>query len=221
VPTDTRGEVIRQIADAIERLQVDGPKRVAIDGLSATGKTTLANDIGVELSTRGCPVLRASLDDFKRPWSESHLYDRVSGDGYYRNAYDYDLIRSELLEPLEPCGDRQVLTHARDPLTGIRLPDAVQAAVESTILVVDGVFALRPELQRYWHLTVFLTMPFPVVLRRGADRDQAWEPTWECAAELYRTRYIPSEQIYLAEVDPIALADFVFEMTDPAFPEQL
>ena len=44
----------------------------------------------------GRPALRASLDDFKHPWrhAREHGYDRVSGEGYYRNAYDFRSART-------------------------------------------------------------------------------------------------------------------------------
>jgi uridine kinase len=194
------------------------PFRIGIDGLSATGKTTLADDLAAFLEPRAIHVLRAGLDNFKRPWSESHLYDRTSGEGYFRNAYDYDLIRADLLEPLLPGGSRRVRTKHIDPLTGQRWEAPPARVDDESLLIVDGVFLLRPELSSHWDMVVFLIMDFDLVQKRGADRDQAWEPSWEAAAELYRTRYIPSEQLYIHEVDPVSRADIVLDMTDPLFP---
>ena len=39
----------------------------------------------------GRATMRASMDDFKYPWrhAREHGYDRISGEGYYRNAYDF------------------------------------------------------------------------------------------------------------------------------------
>jgi uridine kinase len=216
--TVSREDAIVLITDEVRRLQGHNPVRMVVDGLSATGKTTLAGEVRGFLETEGVPVLRASLDDFKRPWSESHLYDRVSGEGYYRNAYDHECIVAELLEPLNSVGDRTVRTALRNPLTGLEPANAIHRVDRDVVLVVDGVFALRPELRTYWDLSVFLTMPFNLVLQRGADRDQAWEDSWECAAQLYRDRYIPSERLYIEEVDPMNHADFVFDMTDPTAP---
>ncbi|KUJ70639.1 hypothetical protein ACZ90_01650 [Streptomyces albus subsp. albus] len=39
------------------------------------------------IAEAGRPVLRATLDDFKKPWKDRHLYDRESGEGYYRNVH--------------------------------------------------------------------------------------------------------------------------------------
>lgn len=73
---DERSAVVEQIATRITSL---GPARlrVAVDGLTASGKTSLGHELAERISATGRPVLRASLDDFKRPWREAHQYDRV------------------------------------------------------------------------------------------------------------------------------------------------
>jgi uridine kinase len=81
-----RSAVVAHVGDRIRALG-DRRVRVAIDGATAAGKTTLGNELAQWLSDAGRVVLRASLDDFKRPRAEAHLYDRVSGEGYYRNAF--------------------------------------------------------------------------------------------------------------------------------------
>jgi uridine kinase len=92
------------LAEMVERVQAfDGRRaRVAVDGRTAAGKTTLGHELAWVLSRAGRPVFQGSLDDFKQPWAERHLYDRESGEGYYRNAFDLDAIRRLLLEPADP-----------------------------------------------------------------------------------------------------------------------
>lgn len=84
-----RADVLAAVAATVARL---GRRRVrvAVDGLTAAGKTTFADELAATLAEQGRVVLRASLDDFKRPWREAHLYDRTSGEGYYRNAFDLE-----------------------------------------------------------------------------------------------------------------------------------
>jgi hypothetical protein len=97
-----RSALVERIAAHIASL---GPARlrVAIDGLTAAGKTSLGHELAERIRAAGRPVLRASLDDFKKPWREAHLYDRASGEGYYRNAFDYTAIKTLLLEPCGPA----------------------------------------------------------------------------------------------------------------------
>jgi uridine kinase len=83
-----------------------GPRRlrVGIDGLTAAGTTSFGHELAEKVGGTGRQVLRASLDDFKKPWSDRHLYDRESGEGYYRNAFDYDAVIELLLEPCSADG---------------------------------------------------------------------------------------------------------------------
>ncbi|MBB2747963.1 UNVERIFIED_ORG: hypothetical protein FHR35_007844 [Microbispora rosea subsp. rosea] len=79
----------------------------------------VGHELAEHLARAGRPVLRASLDDFKRPWRDRHLYDRESGEGYYRNAYDYDAAIALLLEPAGPDGSGKVALCSIDPLTQV------------------------------------------------------------------------------------------------------
>jgi uridine kinase len=87
-----RGAVLDRVVDLIDGLG-DHRLRVAIDGFTASGKTSLGHELAHRIAGRGRRILRASLDDFKRPWRDRHLYDRESGEGYYRNAFDADAAR--------------------------------------------------------------------------------------------------------------------------------
>src|SRR3954453_1827400 len=78
--------------------------RVVVDGRTGAGKTTFADELAAAVRERGRSTLRASLDDFKHPWrhARAHGYDRVTGEGYYRNAHDFVAARTLLLEPSAP-----------------------------------------------------------------------------------------------------------------------
>ena len=206
--------LLTTLADAITAIERSHPVRVAIDGMSASGKTSLADELVSLIEDRGRRVLRASLDDFKRPWSERHLYDRESGEGYYRNAYNCELIRTALLEPLGPGESRHYRSSSIDPLTQLHATEATDVAAADAILLADGVFLFRPEINDLWDYRIFLDLDFDLVLQRGATRDMSWAGSWDDAADLYRTRYIPSEEMYISEVDPLGLADVIIDQSD-------
>jgi uridine kinase len=62
--------------------------------------------------------MSASFDDFKKPWRDVREkgYDRTSGEGYYRNAPDFESARELQLEPAGPDGSGVVVLCAHDPL---------------------------------------------------------------------------------------------------------
>jgi uridine kinase len=85
------------------------------------------------------------------------------------------------------------------------------------VLVVDSVFAFRPEYNEFWEYRIWLEVDAGLVLQRGIARDAALEGT-EQATRLHRDRYQAAEAIYLAEVDPLRLADLVIDNQDFARP---
>jgi uridine kinase len=131
----------------------------------------------------------------------------MSGMGYYRNAYDYEAVRTLLLDPAGPTGSGVVSLCSVDPLTQVG-----HAAVKTTIppdgvLIVDGVFAFRPELSACWDLRIWIEIDDVLSLRRGVARDGAAND------RVYEDRYLASERLYRSEVNPQALADVIIDNT--------
>ncbi len=188
--------------------------RVAVDGLTAAGKTTFAHELAGQVASAGRPAFRTSLDDFKRPWRESQLYDRVSGEGYYRNAQDIEAIHALLLDPASSSGSGVVALCSIDPLTQVDHSATTVIMPDNGVLIVDGVFALRPELNGGWDFRVWLTVDPDVALRRGVARDTAMEGGAAAAEELHRDRYNAAEMIYVDEVDPSTRAEVIVENTN-------
>ena len=103
----------RLIDDVAARILAISPLRlrVAVDGYTASGKTSFAHELAAVVRALGRPTLRASFDDFKKPWRDAREkgYDRVTGEDYYRNAPDFDSARRLLLEPAGPSGSGTVV----------------------------------------------------------------------------------------------------------------
>lgn len=214
----TRAALVASVAAAIDQRS---PKRlrVAIDGPTGAGKTSFGHELATALRRLGRPTLRASLDDFKHPWRDAteRGYDRLSGEGYYRNAYDFESATELLLKPAGPQGSGRVVLCAHDPLTGVDRRDVVVTAPDDAILIVDSVFALRPQYAPHWDFTIFLEVRPEVALSRGVERDAASEGR-EAATDVHLGRYRVAEEIYLAAVHPKELVDLVIDNDDFANP---
>jgi uridine kinase len=204
-----RAALVAQVAERILALHGNRP-RVGIDGLTASGKTSFGHELAEQIAQAGRPVLRASLDDFKKPWRDRHLYDRESGEGYYRNAFDYPRVRALLLEPFGPNGSGECALCAIDPLTQLDHSSVLTAVDDDAVLIVDGVFAFRPELDGYWDFRIWLQVPPEISIRRGTERDND--------EAIHRDRYLKAEQIYLAEVEPLRYMDVVIDNSTFARP---
>jgi uridine kinase len=196
-----------------------GRLRIAIDGRTGAGKTSFGHELAAAIRKRGRSTLRASFDDFKHPWRDARErgYDRLTGEGYYRNAYDFRSAVDLLLVPAGPDGSGKVVLCAHDPLTGVDHRSTFVSAPDDAVLIVDSVFALRPEYDEYWDFRIWLEVDLDVAVARGIKRDIDAEGRDE-ATRVRRDRYGPAEEIYIAEVDPISKSNLIIDNNDYSGP---
>ncbi len=214
-----RTEALAELAEQVLAVERPHPVRVAIDGCSAAGKTTLADELAQVLRDRtGREVIRVGIDYFKRAVELRTTYPVDSPESYYLETWDNEAIRDRLLIPLGPDGDRRYTAGLRDSSaqTALELPVAV--APDDAVLLADGAFLQRPELDACWDLRIYVDITFDEVLRRGIERDQQWMTSPEAAEHRYRTRYIPGERLYVDQIQPQARAQIVLNNQDPANP---
>lgn len=212
--TAVRQHLVDEIAAAISTLSPERI-RVCIDGLTGAGKTAFSHELAAALRSAGRTTARASLDDFKHPWRHAYEngYDRLSGSGYHANAYDHDTARDLLLEPAGPDGSGRVALCGHDPLTGQdHRHNRVQLAAD-TVLIVDSIFAFRPEYNDFWDYRIWLEVSPELALQRGIERDSELEGVDE-ARRLHRDRYHVAVSIYVDEVAPRSLADVTIDNSD-------
>jgi len=210
-----------RLATMIASVRTDHPVRVAVDGIDAAGKTTLANALVKPLSRLGREVIRASIDGFHHPKRLRHMRGKDSPAGYYYDSFDYEAVILRLLKPLGPAGDRLYRTSVFDHTTDTELTSYTMTASENAILIFDGVFLLRPELNRYWNLRIFVNVSIEVARERAVRRDSLWMGGETEARRRYETRYYPGQLIYMEKCNPMSLADVVVGNDDPTAPTLL
>jgi uridine kinase len=209
------------LARMIASVRTDHPVRVAVDGIDAAGKTTLANALVSPLSQLGSEVIRASIDGFHRPKRLRYMRGKDSPVGYYYDSFDYEAVILYLLKPLGPDGDRLYRISIFDHTTDTTLTSDTRTASENDILVFDGVFLLRPELNPFWDFRIFVNVSIEAAIERAVKRDGLWMGGENEARRLYETRYFPGQRIYMEECDPTSLADVVVGNDDPMAPTLL
>ena len=217
----SRAELIDRLAARIAAVQRPHPLRVAIDGADAAGKTTLAHELAAPLTARGRPVIRASIDSFHRPRADRYRLGAESPEGYFLHSFDHAAIVADLLRPLGPGGARRYRAAAFDHLTDRPVEAPRLVAAPSAVLLFDGVFLLRPELNSHWDFRILLTADPEVALARAIERDQVLMGGRAAAERRYRSRYIPGQELYRRTARPMDLADVVIDNTDPARPRLL
>ncbi len=194
------------------------PLRVAVDGITAAGKSTLARELVDAIRGSGRPAVHVTLDGFHHRRDRRYRRGRWSPQGYYEDAYDVDAFVREVLVPLGPGGDRCYRDRVHDlgtdePVDAPRTPLASDAVV-----IVDGTFLLRPEVAAHWDRVVLVDTSFPVARSRAIARDAVLFGGTAATAEAYDRRYHPACRVYLESIRPSERADVVFGNDEPAAP---
>jgi uridine kinase len=213
-----RKQVINKLAGEIARLKYPHSIKVAIDGVDAAGKTTLADELVKPTEALGRTAIRASIDGFHNPRKIRYQEGRDSPEGYYLHSFDHKALKTALLDPLGPEGGLLYRKRVFDFKTDRQITAPAEQANGDEILLFDGVFLLRPELAGAWDYAIFVDVSFETSLARAMRRDQNLLGDTEDVRRLYTRRYIPGQQIYLQSCRPKARAHAVLDNNDLANP---
>lgn len=160
-----------------ERLPRQERLLLAIDGGSASGKTTLA---ALLAQRYGCPVFH--MDDFfLRP--EQRTPQRLAEPG---GNVDRERFFSEVLQPLRQGGPASYRRY--DCQTGQLLPPVLRQAGQ--LNVIEGAYSMHPELSALYDLSVFLAVSPETQRRRILQREPAFKQ------QLFFQKWIPMENRY-------------------------
>lgn len=209
-----RSELIQQLAENILAIELERPILVAVDGRDAAGKTILASELAAKLREEGLEVIEASIDGFHNPREARYKRGRDDPEGYYRDSFDMQSLKKNLLVPLKVgC------LHYRTQVFDYRADEPVEGpkkkAELDSILVFDGVFSHCCDLRNYWNYSVYLYISEEESIRRGVERDPGEA---EEIRRKYMIRYLPGQRLYHEEAQPMKHASIIVDNTNPDNP---
>jgi uridine kinase len=115
--------VIQSLTGMILEISCPHPLRVAIDGVDAAGKTTLAEELALSLQSQPRQVIRRLAGD-------------LSPEGFYRDSYHYKALIENLLAPFGPDRNRRYRTTVFDVRTDRPVDPPIQTAAADAILLM-------------------------------------------------------------------------------------
>ncbi len=162
------------------------PFLVAIDGRCASGKTTLAAALDAHYGHLRCMTVH--MDDFfLRP--SQRTPERLATPG---GNIDHERFAEEILRPLAAGKDIWYVPYScREG----RLVEPVLIR-PTPIVLIEGSYACHPMLRDFYDLRFFLSVDPATQMSRIRARNG------EAAAEVFRTRWIPMEEAYIAAYHP-------------------
>ena len=163
---------------AVERRrEVERPVVIAVDGPSCAGKSILAIALGLR---SGGSVLEG--DDFYRrtlPTLTVTQRETMSDGAVVDAVIDWERLRAEALLPLSAGQSATFQPYDWDAGDGRLAPPKIIPAAD--VIIVDGVYAARPELADLVDVAVYLGIDPEVRAVRYAERtdDPDWRRFWE------------------------------------------
>jgi len=169
----------------IEGARAASPLMVAIDGMSAAGKSTLARRVVAALAD--AELIQG--DDFYRVMDEGERFALSPEDGY-RQDFDWQRLRREVLEPIREGTSARFQRY--DWSTG-KLGEWAEARAAS-VVILEGVYASRPELRVLFDLVVWVETSTATRAQRQATREDTpqWVDRWDAAERHYTARFAPA-----------------------------
>jgi uridine kinase len=211
-----RRDTMKALAEELLQHYAHGRVVVAVDGADGAGKTVFADDLATELRGLGHTVFRASMDDFHRPRALRYAKGRDSAEGFYEDSYDYSAFRRVLLGPFRMAGSTGFSTEFFDLNRDVLFESRWQTGPADAILIIDGLFLLRPELAGVWNFAIWLDAPDEVRRERMIERDGSHPESDSALGQ----RYLGAQELYQREAKPRAAASAIIDNSDYDHPRR-
>lgn len=169
------------VLERIDETLKKGSAIVAIEGGSASGKTTLSQMLG---EIYDCTVFH--MDDFfLRPEQRTaQRYAEVGGN------VDRERFLEEVLIPLSK---NQSIDYKRFDCSTFELCEPIKVTPQK-LTIIEGAYSMHPELAPYYDLSVFLDISPELQRKRIAKRNSPQ------MAERFYNQWIPLEQTYFSKM---------------------
>jgi uridine kinase len=179
---------------------------IALDGASGAGKSTLAAMLEDELGATVIP-----LDDFFAANIPDHKWDEFSIEEKLQYVFDWDRVRTEVLEPL--LKGQFARWHSFDFASGLRsdgtygMEKVAKERKPARVILIEGAYSSSPELADLVHLTILIDVPLKerhtrIAAREDPDFLDQWHQRWD-----------EVEEYYFQMVRPRSSFDLVIEST--------
>ncbi len=163
---------------------------IAIDGRSASGKTSLAKLLAEKI---GAEVIH--MDDFFLP-KELRTEERLTMPG---GNVHYERFREQVLPFLKK---EEPFVYQKFDCSVMELGEECQINA-SKLRIVEGAYSCHPLLGDYMDMKIFLDISSKEQMARILERDG------ETKAKVFEQRWIPMEEAYFAAYEIKNLADMV------------
>jgi uridine kinase len=176
-----------------DSLKVGNTRFIGIDGHGGSGKSTLAGLLAERLQAE---VIRT--DDFAG-WDNPENW--------------WPLVIERVFEPIK--NGAKTLSYPRSKWWETHEPEPVVDQPVTSIMILEGVTALRNEFRPYLAFGIFVNAPRDICLQRGFERDKGQDGKSDEEIRHMWEQWYEKETFYIDREKPQDAADMVLDGTKP------
>lgn len=179
---------------------------VGIDGLGGAGKTTISEKICCELKNNNIRTILLHIDDFINVKEVRYDPAYPEWQCYYDLQWRYDYF-IKIISQIKDNVNGKIEIELYDKENDCYFTKSYDVT-ENTVIIVEGIFLQRKELQGIFDYIVYIDVPEEVRMTRVLKRD-TYIGNEQQIIEKYENRYFPAERKYFSEYRPEQSANYV------------
>ena len=201
-------DVVRKILERRANIPESRSLVVGVSGIDGCGKGYLATQLRAHLALLGVIPAILNVDGWLN-LPQKRFVQSAPAVNFYENAIRFEQFFTQLVLPLRERRSIHVVADVVEETASEYRKHAYDYDDVSVVLV-EGIFLLKPQYRKYFDLAIWIDCSFPTALARAIDRGQeGLSPANTIAA--YDTIYFPAQRIHLAQDKPRENADLIFE----------
>lgn len=207
--------VVSAIIETRKALPPERALLVGISGIDASGKGFVTAKLARQLRERGWNVAAIGVDGWLNlPHVRFNPEDPAAH--FYEHAIRFGEMFERVVLPLRDTRSATVESDfAEETATTFRKHRYDFRDID--IVILEGIFLLKPAYRQYFDLTVWIDCPFSTALQRAIARCQEKLPPRE-TEHAFETIYFPAQRIHFERDDPRATADIILTNDTAALP---
>jgi uridine kinase len=199
-----RAELAELIAGDRRALRDGRALLVAISGIDAAGKGTLARELAADLRDRGMAVATIGID----PWQTDPALRPPAPDAaahFYRHGFRFEALFGKLVDPLTRDRAIDLRIELMDPHRNLKLDEEFHFRAVDVVLL-EGIFLFKRRLRHRYDRTIWVECGFETALARALRRNQEGLAP-DRLVDDYRRIYFPAQKIHFSADEPREFAD--------------
>lgn len=188
-----------KLLNLVEDRYKNGRFVLGLDGLSRSGKSTLAKIISKLLNQNKKKVIIFHIDDHIVESKLRYDTDFEEWYEYYNLQWDVEFLRENLFAKLRE--EKEVtLPYYKSELD--KSDTRTMSIPQECLIIIEGVFLQREQWRNFFDLLVYLDCP-----REKRYERESLETRRK--TDKFKFRYWKAEEYYLDKVNPVSVADIV------------